>query len=186
MDLIEAIESRRSVKQFTERVPTRQELERLLQLATLPPNHRMTQPWRFYVMGPEAHARYAALKAELKSRKVEDEAAAAAVREKVERGTLAIPAVVAVAMPESEDEQTREEDHAAVFMGLENLLLAAQSMGLGGYIHTGRIMNFPELREALGVPEGQRVVALLDLGEPAELPSPKPRASASDVTHWTS
>jgi nitroreductase len=185
MDLIDAIRGRRSTKRFVARRPGRDEVEQLLELATLGPNHRMTQPWRFYVMGERAQRGYGELRAELKSQKVEDPKAAAMVREKVMRETAAVPMIVAVAMVQSDDPQTREEDYAATFMGIQNLLLAAQNMGLQGHIHTGRIMDRPVLREALGVPEGERVVALIDLGEPAEVPSPKVRARAGELTRWT-
>lgn len=182
--LIEAIRARRSIKRFTERRVTRAEIERLLELATLAPNHRMTQPWRFYVLGEAARSTYAALRAALKAAKVVDAEAAEQVRDKVERDTRTIPAVVAVAVIDVEDPEVQREDHAATFMGIENLLIGAHTMGLGGYIHTGAILERHELRQLLGVPDDQRVVALLDLGEPAETPMPKQRTSFEDVTRW--
>ena len=54
----EAIRDRRSIKRFTDRSITRDEIETLLAAATLAPNHRLTQPWRFYVLGPEARYAY--------------------------------------------------------------------------------------------------------------------------------
>ncbi|MGH7481689.1 MAG: nitroreductase family protein [Longimicrobiales bacterium] len=182
--LISAIRARRSIKRFTDRPVARAELERLLELATLAPNHRMTQPWRFYVLGERAKAAYAALRAELKAAKVEDAAAAALVREKVEHETRSIPAMVAVAIVDADDPEVRQEDYAATFMGIENLLIGAGALGLGGYIHTGRILEHCELRELLGVRADERVVALLDLGEAAETPGPKQRASPAEVTRW--
>ena len=47
MDTLDAIRARRSVKDFTERPLAREELEALLELAALAPNHRMTEPWGF-------------------------------------------------------------------------------------------------------------------------------------------
>ncbi len=185
MDVMEAIATRRSVKRFTERVPSRESIERLLTAAAQAPNHRMTQPWRFYVLGARAGRAYAALKAESKAQKVAEAAAAARVREKVERETLAVPAILVVAMVESDDAATREEDRDATFMGIENLLLAAREAGLQGYIHTGRILERPELRALIGAPESERLVAIVDLGEPAETPSPKARIPASELTTWT-
>ena len=60
MDLSEAISSRRSVRQFSSRVITRAEIERMLDAAVQAPNHRLTQPWRFYVLGPDARRAYGA------------------------------------------------------------------------------------------------------------------------------
>ncbi len=185
MDAIEAIRARRSIKRFTERRPTREEIEGLLEVAALAPNHRMTQPWRFYVMGPETQKVYAELKGHLKSQKVDDPSAAVAVKDKVARDTIAIPVILAVAMKQDEDPLTREEDHAATFMGIENLMVAAAAAGLGCYLHTGRIMERDRLREILGVAEDERVVAIIDVGEPAEVPGPKARTPASELTTWT-
>ncbi|HEX6943656.1 MAG TPA: nitroreductase family protein, partial [Gemmatimonadaceae bacterium] len=61
MDLSEAISSRRSVRQFSDRVITRAEIERMLDAAVQAPNHRLTQPWRFYVLGPDARRAYGAV-----------------------------------------------------------------------------------------------------------------------------
>jgi nitroreductase len=51
MDVLEAIRTRRSIKQFTDRANGREEIALLLEAVTLAPNHRMTQRWRFYVLG---------------------------------------------------------------------------------------------------------------------------------------
>jgi len=44
MDLSDAIQQRRSIKRFTQRPVTRDEIERLLAAAVLAPNHKLTQP----------------------------------------------------------------------------------------------------------------------------------------------
>lgn len=184
MDILESIEARRSPKSYTSRQTTKGEIERLLQAATLAPNHKMTQPWRFIVLGEEAKRRYAELRAEMKSQKVQDPEVRAQVKAKVAREVTTVPSLIAVAMHQDEDPMTREEDYAATFMAIQNLLLAATAMGLAGYIHTGRILEKPHLREVLGVPGDQRVVAMLDVGEPAEIPGPKRRTPAPELTRW--
>jgi nitroreductase len=184
MELIDAIRARRSVKRYTSRPVTRDEIERLLDVATLGPNHRMTEPWRFYVLGPEARAAYGAALGARKARRIEDADAAEAVRAKVEAEHRGLPALVAVAMVQDDDPEIREEDYAAVFMGLENLALAATAMGLATHLKTGAVMDDPAARAAAGVVEGQRIVALVQIGEPAEAPAPKPRRASAEVTSW--
>ena len=61
MDTLDAIRGRRSIREFTDREITRDEIERLFEAAAQAPNHRMTQPWRFYVLGPEARRAYGAV-----------------------------------------------------------------------------------------------------------------------------
>ena len=57
MNLLDSINSRRSIKTFTDRPVSRGEIEQLLTAACQAPNHRMTEPWRFYVLGPPGPSR---------------------------------------------------------------------------------------------------------------------------------
>ena len=79
MSLIAAIHARRSIKEFTSKPIARDEIERLLDAAAQAPNHRLTQPWRFYVLGPEARRAYGAALGGRKAKKVADADAAALV-----------------------------------------------------------------------------------------------------------
>ncbi len=184
MKLLQAIVNRRSIKQFTDRPVGREEIERLLDAVTHAPNHRMTQPWHFYVLGPVARRAWGEVLGARKAKKVEDPEAARAVREKVAAAEAALPAVIAVSIDQHENPEIREEDYAAAMMGVQNLLLMAHAMGLGTHLKTGAVMDDPRTRSALGIPEGERVVATIQLGEPAGAAEEKPRRPAAEVTRW--
>ena len=77
MQASDAIRERRSIKRFAEQPVTREQIETLLSAATLAPNHRLTQPWRFYVLGPDARYAYGLALGNRKARKLEDPAATA-------------------------------------------------------------------------------------------------------------
>ena len=184
MDVATAIATRRSVKKFNDRAISREEIETVLRAAVLAPNHRMTQPWRFYVLGPESRRGYGAALGARKARKVEDPEAARLVLEKVTAEHEALPAVIAVAIVQDDNPEVREEDYAAAMMAVQNLSLAATALGLGTHIKTGAIMDDPAARDAAGVGTDERIVALVNLGEPEELPAPKPRQDAAELTTW--
>lgn len=184
MDILEAIESRRSIKHFTDRPVSDEAVEQLLSMAVLAPNHRMTEPWRFYVLGPEARAAYGAALGARKARRVDDPDAAEAVVEKVMAKHRDLPAMLAVAMTLHDDPEIREEDYAATYMAIENLSLAALALGLGTHVKSGAVMDDPRAREAVGVGDDERIVATIHMGEPADLPSPKVRGSADEFTTW--
>lgn len=184
MQVFDAIQSRRSIKRFTERAITREELERLLAAAALAPNHRLTEPWRFYVMGPESRHAYGLALGDRKARKLTDPDAIAALREKVASEHRSLPGMIAVAMIVNEDPEVREEDYAAVMMAIQNLALVAVDMGLGTHIKTGAVMETVAAREAVGLPADQRIVATINVGEPAEVPAPKPRREGREHTAW--
>ncbi|MGA2925277.1 MAG: nitroreductase family protein, partial [Solirubrobacteraceae bacterium] len=54
MDVEDAIRSRRTHKAFAADPPARELLDQLLDLARWAPNHHLTNPWRFRVLGPRA------------------------------------------------------------------------------------------------------------------------------------
>jgi nitroreductase len=185
MHLTDAIQQRRSVKRFTDRPISREEIERLLDAATLAPNHKLTQPWRFYVLGPEARHAYGLALGDRKARKLTDANAARTLRETVAAEHRALPCMIAVAVVTSESPETREEDYAAVMMAIENLALAAVDLGLGTHIKTGGVMGDAASRAAVGVRDEERIVAIVNVGEPAEASPPKKRESAASYTTWT-
>lgn len=184
MDLLDAIQSRRSIKAYADRPISNEAIEQLLAMAVMAPNHRMTQPWRFYVMGPESRAGYGNALGRRKAKRVEDPAAAAEVISKVEGNHRDLPAMLAVSMVLDENDEIREEDYAATYMAVQNLCLAACALGLGTHVKSGAVMDDPRARAAVQVAEGERIIATISLGEPAEVPQAKPRKSARDFTTW--
>lgn len=180
----DVLRGRRSIRQFTAHTPTREQVEAILDAAVLAPNHRLTQPWRFYVLGPEARHAYGLALGNRKAKKIEDAAAADQMRQKVAEEHKALPLMIAVSIVEDPNPEIREEDVAAAMMAVQNLSLAAVDAGLGTHIKTGAIMNDPAARAAAGVPDGERVVAVINVGEPAVTPPAKERKSAASLTTW--
>ena len=185
MKVTDAIAQRRSIKKFQDRLIAREDIEALLDAAVLAPNHHLTQPWRFHVLGPAARRRYGFALGDRKARKLTDPAQADAVREKTGAEYEAFPALIAVAMTLHESAETREEDYAAVMQAVAYLTLAAVERGLGTHIRTGAVLEDPAARAAIGAREGERVVALVSVGVPAEVPVPKARQQSAEVTTWS-
>ncbi len=184
MDIFEAISTRRSIKAYTDRPVSDAEIRRMLQAAVQAPNHRMTQPWRFYVLGPEARAAYGRALGHRKAKRVEGDDAKDAVVAKVESSHRELPGMLAVSTTLDENPEIREEDYAATWMAIQNLGLAAHAMGLGTHVKSGAIMDDPAGRRAVGVPDEERIVATITFGQPESVPDPKPRHDAGELTRW--
>lgn len=184
MHISAAIRDRRSIKRFTDRPVTRDEIEKLLDAATHAPNHRLTQPWRFYVLGPEARYAYGHALGDRKARKLEDPEAARAMRETIAAEHRTLPCMIAFAVTNTDNPEIREEDYAAAMMAVQNIALAALELGLGTHIKTGAVMNDPVARAAAGVTEGDRIIAVINVGVPADVPPPKKREAAAVYTTW--
>lgn len=185
MPISDIIANRRSIKRFTNRVVTREEMEQMLSAATLAPNHKLTQPWRFYVLGPEARYAYGLALGARKAKKIEDPEKAAQMKQTVAEEHRALPVMLVVAVANNDDAELREEDYAAAMMAIQNLSLVAVELGLGTHIKTGAIMADPASRAAVGVKDDERIISIVNIGEPADVPPPKSRTSAASLTTWT-
>jgi nitroreductase len=151
MELEDAIRTRRTHKAYGPEPVPRALLEELLELARWAPNHNLTNPWRFRVVGPES---LAALKA----------AAGPEAAAKLDRA----PTLVVASQVRSEDAVQDEEDLCAVAVAISYVLLAAHARGLAGYWRTPAVLRTPAGREAVGVPVGERVLGLIHLGPPRQ------------------
>jgi nitroreductase len=92
--------------------------------------------------------------------------------------------MIAVAVVKSDNPEAAEEDYAATMMGVENLALAAVELGLGTALRTGAVMGDPAARAAAGVAENERIVAIVNVGEPAEVPGGPKKTAAAEFTRW--
>jgi nitroreductase len=167
MDVADAIRGRRTHKAFAAEPVPREVLDELLELARWAPNHHLTNPWRFRVLGPESLAR---LKA----------AAGPEAASKLDRA----PTLVAATMVRSDDPVQDEEDLCATACATYAVLLAAHARGLAGYWRTPGVLRTPEGRAALGIPDEERFVALIHLGPPRQEKEPPARAPQKDVVAY--
>jgi nitroreductase len=186
MDAITAITQRTSVRRFRPDPVPRDIIRQLLDCAVRAPNHKLTEPWRFSVLTDGARDRFADIRAGHRGKRFADPsgADAQAAADKVRRESREIPAYLVVMGVQNPDEITREEDYAATMMAIANLMIAAQSLGLGTSLKTGGVMRDPALMQLAQVPENFRVVGIVSLGYPAEEEPPRRRKPAAEVTHW--
>jgi nitroreductase len=186
MDAIDAIQRRTSVRRFRPDPVPRETIRSLLDCAVRAPNHKLTEPWRFAVLMDGAVRRFAELRARhrLKRYPDPDSAEARAAADKMRRETEETPAIIVVMCAVSDDDVRREEDYAATMMATANLMIAAQSLGLGTYLKTGGIMREPDVQTLVGLPDGFRIVGVVALGVPADPEAPRKRRPAEELTRW--
>ncbi len=182
-DLFASIHARRSHKKFKPTAISEETIKLLLDNAVLAPNHKMTQPWGFLVFGERARRAYAETKARLKLAGQAPHVVAEKAQKLIDE-VLEIPVLLAVTQRVDEDPHREREDYAAIFMGIQNLLLSATALGLGTKMHSGDVLEDGWLRDALQINDRERIVAIIDLGEPLDEMPPKKRIPASEKTRW--
>lgn len=188
MNVNEAIRSRRSIAKFLDKPVPPAALERILTAGIWAPNHHLTEPWRFIILGPRTRRGLAGRYAELRMEKAPPEATErrARIREESERKFMAIPTMVAVATLQEGDDQRRREDYAAVCCAIQNVQLAAWAEGVGVKWSTGPIIRDPLAYDLLDVaPIRYEIVALLYMGYPAEIPVRERKRPLDDVIRTT-
>ena len=167
MDVETAIRSRRTHKAYRSEPIDRETLDGLFELARWAPNHHLTNPWRFRVLGPRALERL-------------KEAAGPEAAAKLDRA----PTLVVCSCALGGDEIQDEEDLHATAIAAYIVLLAAHSRGLVGYWRTPGVLRTPDGRAAVGLGADERFVALIHLGHPVqEKPAPQ-REPAASVTEY--
>jgi nitroreductase len=169
--LSEVVRTRRTTKAFGSEPLDRATLEELLDLARWAPNHHLTNPWRFRVLGPQALARL-------------KDAAGPEAGAKLDRAPTLV-AVSAVQRGEGAGGAIQdEEDLLATGCAAYLVLLGAQERGLASYWRTPAVLRSAEGRAALGIPDDERPIGLLHLG-PRRQDQPAPeRAPLADVLSW--
>ena len=167
MEVETAIRTRRTHKAFRREPVERAVLDELLDLARWAPNHNLTNPWRFRVVGPGALER---LKA----------AAGPEAAPKLDRA----PTLVVCSCITSGDDVQREEDLLATACAAYIVLLAAHGRGLAGYWRTPAVLRTPEGRVAVGLAEDERFVSLIHLGRPIQSKQPPDRAPVGEIATY--
>lgn len=158
-----AIQERRTIKQFkTDPIPEELLLE-LLNTASWAPNHGMREPWRFILFVDEG------------KQQLIDAITANARKPKDPVKHMQVPAYLAVIIKEDERQHELEEDMLAAGTFVQNFQLAAWEQEIGVKWLTEPYTFRPEFRAGIGVKPGEKLIGLLQIGYPDNIPAARPR-----------
>jgi nitroreductase len=167
MDVDSAIRTRRTHKAFGPEPVARETIEELLELARWAPNHVLTEPWRFRVLGAETLQRLAA----------------AGKPGELEKLTRA-PTLIVASAKLTGDAHQNHEDVLATACAVYIVLLAAHARGLASYWRTPRLLQSREGQAAVGMGEDEEFVALIHLGPPAAEPPARDRKPVGEFAQF--
>ena len=170
MELEHAIRSRRTHKAFAPEPVAPEVLEELFELARWAPNHHLTDPWRFRVLGPLTVGRLKEIAEELSP----------GSGSKLDRA----PTLVVASVHSAGDEAQRAEDLLASAVAAYLVLLAAHGRGLAGYWRTVPLLDAPAGRQTLELDTDERPIGLLHLGRPRQEQRVPERAPVADFARY--
>jgi nitroreductase len=198
--LLELIRSRRSIRRFSDRAVNRDDLARLLEAARWAPSNHNRQPWRFLVIEDKQQInQLAEIVSQGLSKKLKSlpEAAAVFTSEFAHYATFFANAptllVVLHKQPVSvsapllaglKNPDLVSGEPLSVAMAVQNLLLAAQALGLGTCVLTGPLLVREALAGVLDLPAGHDLTCLVALGHPAESPAPPRRKTIEQIVEF--
>jgi len=163
----DVIKTRRSVEQFSGPA-TRDQIQKALQCAIHAPNHFLTEPWRFRLLGPKGKEVLGKLNEKFGSGG--------------QFGEVPDYLVVSIAPVKTKDfsvwTMNALEDHAACSCAIQNFMLSCASQGIATKWMTGKmgIAGDDILRDACGVDNEEHYMGTILIGRPevplASMPTP--------------
>ncbi len=172
------VRERRTVALFKPEPPPRELLFAALDAARWAPNHHVTEPWRFFLLGPESARSMIEIAGELTLAK-----RGAGAAKKRRQLLKAVPRWLAVTCRRSEDPFREREDYGACCCAIQNFMLCLWEGGVACKWSTGAVTRDERFYRILGADlEEEMVVGLFSIGYPRIVPEQKRRPVEDVVT----
>jgi nitroreductase len=162
MNVIEAIRTRRSIRQYKPHPIPDEDLKRILEAARLAPSAGNKQPWKFIVVrDPVTKTQLA--ESSRNQRWIAD----------------ADIVIVAIAMDQNDPTVYKRWVERDVMTAVEHMVLTAWELGYGTCWIGALKQDYT--KELLGIPEAMTVINLLPIGVPDQQPEAKDRKPFEDL-----
>lgn len=168
----ERIRGRRTTKLFLKHKVSRNLILDAIEVARWAPNHHLTEPWHFYLLGEKTIAQAVEL-----TRVVVTERKDANIGDFKARSAAERPGWLVVTCNKSDDELLQQEDYASCCCAIQNLMLYLSEAGVASKWATGPITRDQRFYDLLGVnSQAAFIVGLIWYGYPKVLPQQTRRA----------
>jgi len=182
--IVNIIKTRRNTKRFVDRHVSDNEIRVLLDSAVWAPNHRNTEPWRFFVIRKNSPLRVEIVKELIDiQEEVSGNHLSEIQKQRINDEVSGYPPFIFVYSLIDEIDEITEENYGAVCCSIQNIQLVATSMGLSAGWSTGKISRLKNLNRLLGITENLKTVGILTIGEP-QWSINKGRTNYEEVTKW--
>jgi nitroreductase len=181
---VDLILSRVSPIRLAEPGPDAEATQRIVAAGLRAPDHGQLRPWKFLLIEGEARVAFGALLAESLRRRQPD-VSGDALQTEAAKALRAPLLIVAAAMPRDTSRIPAIEQVAATAAAVQNMMLAAHSLGFGAFWRTGPAAYDVHLAKALGLLETDQIVAFIYVGSIAVPGKPKLPRPDGVVAVWT-
>jgi nitroreductase len=161
--------------------PDGAEMDAILEAGAAAPDHGKVVPFRFVVVPDAVRQAFidASLAAFVSAVPDADEAGLKKARGKAEQP----PAIVAVIarVDDKHPKIVASDQWLTVGCALQNLWLAAESLGFACGVSSGRLMDTDIMRRAFGLADNEALVSVISIGTPKERQPPRAKPALADV-----
>jgi coenzyme F420-0:L-glutamate ligase/coenzyme F420-1:gamma-L-glutamate ligase len=191
VDALEAIRTRRSLRQLADRPVPHETVDELLALAATAPAPHHTRPWRYVIVLPRSRERLAAAMGAAWRADLERDGHPPALIEKLllksRQQIVSAPALLLACLTDEglrrwPDERRARNEWAmaqqSIGAAMQNVMVAAHALGLSSYWISAPLFAPEACAEMLALPEGWIAQAFIVLGYAAESAGPRPRPAA--------
>ena len=173
----ERIRARRTINLFLKQPVSRKLIMEAIEVARWAPCHHVTDPWHFYVLGPETIAKSVDLTRTIVAERKDDK-----IAEHKADAAAARPGWLVVTCVRSEDELRQQEDYAASCCAIQNLMLYLSEAGVASKWSTGPITRDSRFYRLLGIDEAHEcIIGLIFYGYPKITPTQQ-RKGVNEIT----
>jgi nitroreductase len=199
LNVLEAIQKRRSIRKFKTPPLTTEQINNLLEAARLAPSGCNVQPWRFIIVD-NAKLKTKLYEASFDQEFIKDapivlvccsdlhswKESKEKTQELLNREDIRLSKICENALMERVEKATADSTHDRipsallnVAIAIEHIVLTAVELGLGSC--WVRLFDEKKIKQILNLPQHIFVVALLPIGIPDENPPARPRSPLSKI-----
>ncbi len=186
--VLDAIRTRRNTRDFTNDPVSDSALELMIEAATWAPNHRNTQPWRFITLSKNGarRAKVAQIVHNWTFENVKNPNNERRISSSIEaqQEILDAPAFMYVYSVQGRNDEITQENYAATACAVQNLMLAAHSLGIGVGWSTGKPC-LANVGTAIGAEPDWDIVGALYIGYSAATQTTQPEATRNPINKVT-
>lgn len=182
-NILHTIKHRRAVFQtsFNDNPVSREDLLTLLEAADAAPTHKRTQPWRFVIFRQDGLQRLGTELARIYKEITPGERYSPMTEENMSKKATLSQAAIAIVVNYSGDLPEWEE-LAATACAVQNMWLAAHSIGLGGYWASPGLIN--HIGPFLNLDSNQKCIGFFYLGHHTSDPREPVRSPLEEKIRW--
>ena len=205
MDVFEAIKKRRSIRSFLDDPVPDEDINRIIDAATWAPSGSDSQPWEFLIVKDDKKKKELAKVVKSKmdgiiKEEIKDDKEKQLLRSYAKYFTFFYRAPIVIIVYGQEENagfreiinKYRSKDQAikstsfvqSMSAAVENLILAAESLGYGTCWMTGPLIAKNELKKAVNMELSKSIIAIIPLGKPKVIPEAPKRKKKEDTVKY--